>query len=99
MIVEASIIIGVLSLIIAFMGFSLNKGKTIKEDSKQNAVISTKLDNIVQGVDSIRIDIRANEKRVSELAEKNVRLEEKCFRIEESIKTAHRRLDKLEGSR
>ena len=97
--IELSILIAICGLLITASTFFLNKNKSIREDGHKNAVISTKLDNIERGVESIRIDIKANEKRVSELAEKNVRLEEKCFRIEESIKTAHRRLDKLEGSR
>ena len=40
----------------------------------------------------IRIDIKANEKRVSDLSEKLVR-------VEESTKSAHRRIDKLEDEK
>lgn len=90
MTISTGVIIAALSLIVAFMGLSLNKTKIIKEDGQQSAVISTKLDNIERGVDSIRIDIKANEMRVSELAESNVRLEE-------SLKSAHKRIDRLEG--
>lgn len=89
MTVEAGVLIAALSLVVGFMGYSLNKSKTIKEDGQKSAVISTKLDNIERGVESIRIDIRANEKRIGELAEKHVR-------IEESLKSAHKRIDKLE---
>lgn len=91
MTIELSVLIAAVGLLIAISGFFLNKNKLIKEDGHQNAVISTKLDNIERGVESIRIDIKANEKRVSELAEKYVRMEE-------SLKSAHKRLDKVEGS-
>lgn len=92
MTIEAGLIIAALSLILGYLGYSLNKNKTIKDEGKQDAVISTKLDNIERGVQDIRIDIKANEKRVSDLAEKLVR-------VEESTKSAHRRLDKLEGEK
>lgn len=92
MTIEIGILITAAGVVIAFLGFSLNKAKAIKEDGQQNAVISTKLSNIERGVDSIRIDIRANEKRISELAEKFIR-------NDESLKAVHKRLDKLEGNR
>lgn len=92
MTIEAGLIIAALSLILGYSGYSLNKNKSIKDESKQGAVISTKLDNIERGVQDIRIDIKANEKRVSDLSEKLVR-------IEESTKSAHRRIDKLEDKK
>ena len=82
-------LVSVLALTVTYLGYSLNRNKAIREDSQSGAVINTKLDNIERGVESIRIDIKANEKRVSEIAEKQVR-------IEESLKSAHKRLDKLE---
>ena len=89
MTIEAGILIAGLSLLVGFMGYSLDKNKTIKEDGEQSAIISTKLDNIERGVESIRIDIKASEKRVNDLSEKLVR-------VEESVKSVHKRVDKLE---
>ncbi|HWO95149.1 MAG TPA: hypothetical protein VNM45_02100 [Bacillus sp. (in: firmicutes)] len=48
------------------------------------------MDTINAGGESIRIDIKANEKRVSELSER-------LIRVEESSKQAHKRLDKYEN--
>ena len=62
MTIEAGLIIAALSLILGYLGYSLNKNKSIKDEGKQDAVISTKLDNIERGVQDIRIDIKANEK-------------------------------------
>jgi len=61
-----------------------------KNDASDSAVIRTKLDNINAGVESIRIDIKAQEMRVTGLSER-------VIRVEESSKQAHKRLDKMEG--
>lgn len=94
--IELGLLIAFFAVVIAYLGYSLNRTKSIREDGQNTAVINTKLDNIERGVESIRIDIKANERRVSELAEKHVRIEESFYRIDESLKLAHKRLDKLE---
>lgn len=81
----------VTTAIIGFLTFSRNRDKEVKSDASESAVIKTKLDNISSGIDSIRIDIKANEKRVSELSER-------LIRVEESSKQAHKRLDNFERS-
>lgn len=89
---EAQIGLGVISaivgLVIGFLTFSRNRDKDVRNDASESAVIRTKLDNINSGVESIRIDIKANERRVSELSER-------VIRVEESSKQAHKRLDNL----
>ena len=52
-------------------------------------MIETKLDNISNGVDNIRIDLRSNDKQVGALGER-------LTRVEESSKQAHKRLDNLD---
>jgi septal ring factor EnvC (AmiA/AmiB activator) len=84
-----SVLCTVLALIIGFLTFSRNRDKDVKTDASESAVIKTKLDNISSGIDSIRIDIKANEMRVSDLSEKYIR-------IDESLKSAHKRIDNLE---
>lgn len=79
-----------MGLLIGFLTFNRNRDKDVKQDASESAVIRTKLDNINAGVESIRIDIKANEKRVSELSER-------VIRVEESSKQAHKRLDKYEN--
>ena len=54
--------------------------------------IPTKPDSIGKGVDDIRIDLKANEKQMS-------RMNEQLIRVDESTKSAHKRIDKLEGVR
>lgn len=88
MTVEITVLIAVASFLIGLFSFSRNRDKDVKNDASESAVIRTKLDNINAGVESIRIDIKANEKRVSELSER-------LIRVEESSKQAHKRLDNL----
>jgi peptidoglycan hydrolase CwlO-like protein len=85
-----SILCGLGGLVVGYLAFRREKDNDTKSDASESAVIKTKLDNISSGIDSIRIDIKANEKRVSDLSER-------VIRIEESSKQAHKRIDKLEN--
>jgi hypothetical protein len=76
-------------VVIGIFTFSRNRDKDVKTDASRSAVIETKLDNINRGVESIRIDIKANELKVNELSER-------VIRVEESTKSAHKRLDIIE---
>jgi peptidoglycan hydrolase CwlO-like protein len=75
--------------VIGFLTFNRNRDKDVRNDASEFAVIKSNLTNISGGVDSIRIDIKANERRVSELSER-------VIRVEESSKQAHKRIDKIE---
>ena len=57
-------------------------------DKKQLVRQGAKLDFINAGVESIRIDMKANEKSINNLSERMVR-------VEESSKQAHKRLDDI----
>ena len=94
--VQIGVVIAVISLFCTGIGllvgiftFNRNRDKDVKNDASKSAVIETKLDNISAGVSMIQIDMKANEKRTSELSER-------VIRIEESAKSAHKRLDTLE---
>ncbi|PWU68325.1 hypothetical protein [Gracilibacillus dipsosauri] len=95
MTVELGILLSIASIIIAYLGYQLNRQKqqtkqqeNIKNDATREAVIETKLDNISNGVDNIRIDLRANERQIGALGER-------VTRVEESAKQAHKRLDSI----
>jgi peptidoglycan hydrolase CwlO-like protein len=89
-VVTVGLVCTILGALIGFLTFNRNRDKDVRSDASESAVIKTKLDNISSGIDSIRIDIKANERRLTELSEK-------VIRIEESSKQAHKRLDKLEN--
>ncbi|HEY4601274.1 MAG TPA: hypothetical protein VIG73_08400 [Cerasibacillus sp.] len=82
----------VFGMVITYFTFVRNRDKDVKQDAEDGAVIRTKLDSIGKGVDDIRIDLKANEKQMS-------RMNEQLIRVDESTKSAHKRIDKLEGVR
>jgi flagellar biosynthesis component FlhA len=101
MTIEIGVLISILSLIIAFQGYALNKQKQqqdknksdtteAKNDAKESAELKAQLGYISKGVDDIRIDLKANEKQM-------VAFGERVTRIEESAKQAHKRLDSIEN--
>lgn len=76
--------------LIAYLTFARNRDKDTVTKAKEEAVISTQLGNISQGVVDIRVDMKANEKQMD-------RMQEQIIRIDESNKSAHKRLDKVES--
>lgn len=80
----------IFGMVITYFTFVRSRDKDIKSDAQENAKVSTKLDHISRGVDDIRIDLRSNEKYINQVAER-------VTRVEESSRSAHKRLDKLEG--
>ncbi|MRG87014.1 hypothetical protein [Salinibacillus xinjiangensis] len=89
MTIELGVLISILSIIVAFLGYSLKKTNTVKSDASESAELKAGLDYIKAGVDDIRIDLRANEKQIGDL-------NERVTRVEESSKQAHKRLDNYE---
>lgn len=87
--IEVGMLIAVLSLIISYLAYSLNRTKELKADSQESAELKTELGYIRKGVDDIRIDLKANEKQM-------IALGERITRVEESSKQAHKRIDNLE---
>lgn len=75
--------------VFSYLAFQRNREKDIKSDAEEDGVIKTKLDSIGKGVDDIRIDLKANEKQMSQM-------NEQIIRVDESTKSAHKRIDNLE---
>lgn len=93
--IEIGVLASVTSIAIAYLGYQLNKQKqqtdyqkTINNDATREAISETKLDSISLGIENIRIDLRANERQLGVLSER-------VTRNEESVKQAHKRLDKI----
>lgn len=80
----------VLGAIISYMTFQRNKTKDIRADTKEEAETKAKLDYISKGVDDIRIDIKAQQRDIQEL-------KERVIKNEASLKSAHKRIDNIEG--
>ena len=78
--------------VLSFLAFQRNKGHDIRADTKEEAETKTKLDYIATAVDEIRLDNKARDREVTEL-------KERVIRNEESVKSAHKRIDGLEEER
>ncbi|PEZ05575.1 hypothetical protein CN326_14020 [Bacillus sp. AFS018417] len=89
MTIEIGVLIAILSLAISYLGYSLNKTKSVRTDGQQSAEMKAELGYIRKGVDDIRIDQKASEKQM-------ILFGERITRVEESSKQAHKRLDNLE---
>jgi hypothetical protein len=89
MTIEAGIVIAVAGLLLSYLSYQLARTKEVKTDTQESAELKAELGYIRKGVDDIRIDLKANEKNI-------VALTERVAKVEESAKSAHRRLDILE---
>ncbi len=97
MTIEFGVLIAVGSFLIGFLTFNRNRDKDVKTDASRNAVIETKLDNIGSSVESIRIDLKASERRWEKTEKDVARVDKDVTRVEEMAKSAHKRIDTLEN--
>ncbi|KAB2337664.1 hypothetical protein F7731_08710 [Cytobacillus depressus] len=79
----------ILGAVIGILTFARNRDKDVKSDASRNAVIETKLDNINQSVNTIVLDLKTSELRWATT-------DKEVVRIDESVKSAHKRIDALE---
>jgi len=94
---EATIIIGLVCTVIgAVIGIYAALGsakKDIKEEAKAETSCSTrlevKLDYVSKGVDDIKLDFREQSRRIDTMSDNLIRVEESC-------KSAHKRINDLE---
>lgn len=89
MYIEFSILGAILGLAISFLTFNRNRDKDLKDKATNDAVIGTKLDSIGSSVESIRVDTKVTGRRLEEMSER-------VIRVEESAKQAHKRLDGIQ---
>lgn len=82
----------VVGAVISYATFQRNKGHDIRADTREEADTKAKLDYISRGVDDIKLD---NKQRDREMLKMNERL----IRVEESVKSAHKRIDGIEEER
>lgn len=87
--VEITVICTIVGAIIGYMSYQKKNQKDIETDASQKTVVATKLDYISKGVDDIRLDIKAQDTKISNVIER-------LIKVEESTKSAHHRLDTLE---
>lgn len=87
--ISIALLCTVLGVVISYLTFQRNKDNSIRAETKENAFTSAKLDYISKGVDDIRLDIKAQDRKIEDISDK-------VARIDESTKSAHKRIDRLE---
>lgn len=90
--VVVGIVATALGMLITYFTFVRNRDKDIIQNAKEEATISAKLAYISRGVDAIKVDMKTNEKQIDHM-------QEQIVRIDESTKSAHKRLDRLESDK
>ena len=80
----------VCSIAFGFIGYQRGDKKQCEDEGLQNGELKANISYIRAGVDDIKIDLKAQERRVGELAER-------VIRVEESSKQAHKRIDEIRG--
>ena len=89
---ETGTIISIGALLISLIGLLLNTRKDTRTDAATNAIIQTKLDSVISGVDDIRVEMRTMRESINDHGERLARVEAR------SSSNTHR-LDALEGKR
>ena len=75
---ETSTVISLAAAIIALLSFVLNGRKETRTDAAEAAKIQTKLDNLISGVNDIRVEIRSMRDSLNDHSERLARVELKA---------------------
>ena len=87
---EIGVVISIAAVLISLIGLMINGRKDTRSDAAANAIVQTKLDSLITGVDDIRIEMRAMRETLSDHGERLAKLEARA------ASNTHR-LDALEG--
>ena len=87
---ETSLLVSLGALLVSGLGLLLSGRKESRQDGAGAARVEAKLDSIGSGVEDIRVEMRAVRGRVDTLSER-------VSAVEASCKSAHHRLDQLQG--
>ena len=89
---EIGTYISIAAVIIAFLGFVLNGRKETRTDAATTASRQAKLDNLITGVDDIRVEVRSMREIITDHSER-------LAKVEMMLQSATHRLDKIEGEK
>lgn len=87
--ISIALICTILGVTISYLTFQRNKDNAIRAETKENAIVAAKLDFISQGVNNIQIKMESQEGKMTEM-------NERLIRVEESTKSAHKRINDIE---
>lgn len=84
-----SFIASAVTFLIGYLSFMKNRDKDTVADAQREAILETKLNMIANGVNTLILDQKDINKRLSSLSEHAIRNDER-------VRQAHERIDKLE---
>lgn len=87
--IEMSLLFGAIGTMLGVLGAIITMKKDSKNQGATEANITAKVDYIVRGVDDIKLDFKDQARKIEAHNERLVR-------VEESTKSAHKRIDKME---
>lgn len=91
---EWNIIVGIICTVlgatVGYATFSRNKEKDDRSDGQQTGIVLTELGHIRGSLDDIN-------RKIDKQEERNLHLVERLSAVEASAKSAHHRIDRLEG--
>jgi hypothetical protein len=87
---DIGVYISIGAVLISFVGLMLNTRKDTRSDAAANAIIQTKLDSLITGVDDIRVEMRTMRDTIGDHGER-------LARVEQRAQSNTHRLDALEG--
>ncbi|WP_338627602.1 hypothetical protein [Clostridium baratii] len=94
--VDITVLVGIGStlfgVVIGFLGYKRNENRDIKDDAKKDATTNITLDYISKNIDLLRVDVQTTNKSM-------LNINDRLIRAEESIKSAHHRIDGLEENK
>lgn len=73
------------ALLVALVSLLLNSRKDTRTDAAATAIIQTKLDSLITGVDAIRLEMRSVQKEVQNHGERLAKLEARLDVMDEKI--------------
>ncbi|MEY9980063.1 hypothetical protein [Lysinibacillus sp. RC79] len=88
--IEISLLFGAIGTVLGVLGAIVTMKKDSKNQGVSEASISSKVDYIARGVDDIKLDFKDQARKIESQ-------NERLIRVEESTKSANKRLNKLEG--
>lgn len=87
--ISIALLCSVIGVCLTIATFNRNKTKDAQMETKEGAIMATKLDFISQGVNNIQVKMEAQENKFGAMSER-------ITRVEESTKSAHKRIDDVE---
>jgi hypothetical protein len=78
---------GISGIVLGWLG----RSRTVRQDGAADGELRASVNYIRQAVDDMRVEIRLMRQDYADLVER-------VARVEESAKSAHRRIDRLEGN-